>query len=281
MKPSSVAHQPAYILGHSDEELARLGRQAKLIDPMTRRSFVAAGIGPGMRVLDVGSGAGHVAILVANLVGSSGQVVGVDRSPVALKTARSRTDALGLRNVSFLEGDPSEMTFDQPFDAVVGRYILMFQPDPVAMLRALVRHVRPNGIVVFHEPDWDGVRSHPKVGAYDDACRWIDETIGKSGVDGHMGAKLHATFLAAGLPAPSLRLEALIGGGEDDERIRFITEIVGTLHDSIVEARVATAAEIDLATLPQRIAFQAKASGAVLVCRDEVGAWSQVPGSAA
>jgi len=279
MEPSSAAHRPAYILGHAAEELARLARQAKLIDPMTRRSFEAAGIAPGMRVLDVGSGAGHVAILAANLVGPSGQVVGVDRSPVAWKTARSRTEALGLRNVSFLEGDPSEMTFDQKFDAVVGRYILMFQPDPAAMLRALVRHVRPNGIVVFHEPDWDGVQSHPKVDLYNDACRWIDETIGKNGVDGHMGAKLHATFLAAGLPAPSLRLEGLIGGGEDEERIRFVTEIVGTLHDSIVEAGVATAAEIDLPTLHQRIASQAISRGAALVCRDEIGAWSCVPGS--
>jgi SAM-dependent methyltransferase len=247
------------------------------VDPITRRFFEAAGIGPGMRVLDVGSGAGHVAILAARLVGPSGQVIGVDRAPAALETARARTEALNLRNVSFLEGELTEVRFDQPFDAVLGRYVLMFQPDPVATLRALARHVRPNGIVVFHEPDWDGARSNPKVQPYDDSFRWILEAIEKNAVDGHMGAKLHATFLAAGLPAPSLGLEALIGGGEDEERIRFVTEIVGTLHESIVAAGVATAAEIDLATLPKRIASQAIASRAVLVCRSEIGAWSRVP----
>jgi len=279
MKTNS-ATRPSYILGHSDEELGRLARQAKLVDPMTRRFFEAAGIAPGMRVLDVGSGAGHVAILAAQLVGESGMVVGVDRAPAALKTARAQTETLGFRNVSFVESELAEAKFDQPFDALVGRYILMFQPDPVGVLRSLLRHVRPNGIVVFHEPDWDGARSNPKVAPYDDSCRWILETIERNGVDGHMGAKLHSTFMAAGLPAPSLALEALIGGGEDEDRIRFVTEIVGTLHESIVAAGVATASEMDLVTLPDRIAAQAIASRAVLVCRSETGAWSRVPRAA-
>ena len=278
MRTSGAPETPAYILGHSEEELGRLGRQAELVDPMTRRFFEAAGIGPGMRVLDVGSGAGHVAILAAQLVGPSGQVIGVDRAPAALMTARARTEALNLRNVSFLEGELTEVRFGQPFDAVLGRYILMFQPDPVATLRALVRHLRPDGIVVFHEIDWDGARSNPRVAPYDDSCRWILETIEKNGVHGRMGAKLPSTFVAAGLPAPSLALESLIGGGEDEERIRFVTEVVGTLHESIVAAGVATAAEIDIATLPQRIAAQAIAERAVLVCRSEIGAWSRVPG---
>ena len=125
----------AYALGHSDRELDRLAIQARLIDPMTRRFFRDAGIVPGMRVLDVGSGAGDVAFMAADLVGDTGQVVGVDRVPAALVAATARAGALSLSNVSFREGDPSDMTFEQPFDAVVGRYVLMFQHDPTTMLR--------------------------------------------------------------------------------------------------------------------------------------------------
>jgi len=277
MKATGATRTPAYILGHSEDELGRLARQAKLVDPMTRRFFEAAGIARGMRVLDVGSGAGDVAILAADLVGPSGQVVGVDRSAKALETARSRAEALHLP-VSFLEGELTDLAFDEPFDAVLGRYVLMFQPEPVATLRALVSHVRPGGIVVFHEIDWDGARSNPRVGPYDDSCRWILETIEKNGVHGRMGAMLPSTFVAAGLPAPSLALESLIGGGEDEERIRFVTEVVGTLHESIVRAGIATAEEMDLATLPERIAADALAKRAILVCRSEIGAWSRVPG---
>ena len=59
-----------YLLGHSAREMQRLILQARLLAPITRSFFHAAGIGPGMRVLDVGSGAGDVAILASDLVGT-------------------------------------------------------------------------------------------------------------------------------------------------------------------------------------------------------------------
>src|SRR5262245_16479061 len=107
----------AYVLGHSVQELARLGVQARVVDPMTRRFFREAGLMPGMRVLDVGSGAGDVAFLAADLVGESGLIVGVDRSSAAVEAARARADAALRSNVFFREGDPAEMTFEEPFDA--------------------------------------------------------------------------------------------------------------------------------------------------------------------
>src|SRR4051812_48499231 len=76
-----------YALGHSDQELDRLSAQARLVDPITRQFFREAGIANGMRVLDVGTGAGDVAFLLAELVGDSGEVVGVDRAPDALAVA--------------------------------------------------------------------------------------------------------------------------------------------------------------------------------------------------
>jgi protein-L-isoaspartate O-methyltransferase len=57
-----------YPLGHTAHELARLARQARLIDPITRRFLAAAGVGQGMRVLDLGSGVGDTAFLLAECV---------------------------------------------------------------------------------------------------------------------------------------------------------------------------------------------------------------------
>src|SRR5271157_6280616 len=124
-----------YELGHTDRELKRLGTQAQLVDPMTRQFFRNAGLAAGMRVLDIGSGAGDVAFLAAELVGAAGEVVGTDRSETALTSARRRAMERSLSNVSFRDGDPTMLTFDRPFDAVVGRYVLMFSPDPAAMGR--------------------------------------------------------------------------------------------------------------------------------------------------
>ena len=87
---------PAYVLGHSAFELERLARQERLIGPSTRDYFLAAGIAPGMRVLDVGSGTGVVAFLAAELVGPSGEVIGTDLAPTAVATA-SEAAARALR----------------------------------------------------------------------------------------------------------------------------------------------------------------------------------------
>jgi len=267
------AAPPSYMLGHSEHELARLVRQAKLVNPMTRRYFKRAGVGPGMRVLDLGSGAGDTAILAAELVVPTGQVVGIDRSATALATARSRAKDRSFRHVDFLEGEPAALTFDRPFDAIVGRYVLMFQPDPTAVLRDALKHVKPGGIVAFHEVDWASVRTYPRVPLWEEASRWITAAAAESGADCRMGIKLHATYLAAGLPAPDIGLETLIGTGEDLERIRFITEIVETMAPRIQELGIASAEEMDLGTLDQRIAAQALLVRGVMVGRAEIGAW--------
>src|ERR1700674_2891461 len=119
-----------YVLGHAERELARLQVQARLLEPVTRQFLVEAGITTGMRVLDVGSGAGDVAFLAAEIVGRSGAVIGTDKAASAVTAATQNVRNRGLPNVSFSEVDPARMSFDQPFDAVVGRSVLLFQAEP-------------------------------------------------------------------------------------------------------------------------------------------------------
>jgi len=199
---AETANGPEYVLGHSDRELARLKAQATLIDPTTRRFLRAAGITPGMCVLDVGSGAGDVAFLAAELVGDSGSVIGVDRAPAAVTVASARAAARALTNVMFREGDPADMSFDRPFDAVIGRYVLQFQKDPAAVLRRLATHARPGGTIVFHEIDWSGLASIPPVPTFDLCCQWGADAMRLHGTETHMGTKLHSAFVDAGLGLP-------------------------------------------------------------------------------
>ena len=279
MSDSGVGRMPcpAYYLGHSERELDRLRAQARLIDPITRRFFRDAGIIPGMRVLDVGSGAGDVAFLVAGLVGDSGEVVGMDRAPSALARAEARADAESRKNVFFREGDPAQMSFDRPFDAVVGRYVLQFQPDPAAMLRKLAIHVRLGGVIVFHEIDWDGARSLPPSPTYELCCRWILETLRLLNVETRMGIKLHAAFLAAGLPPPAMRLEALVGGPSSvSDRLHLLANQVETMAPEMERLGVATAAKIALGTLAKRMVDEIHTESSVIVGRSEIGAWCHV-----
>ncbi|MGH8553365.1 MAG: class I SAM-dependent methyltransferase, partial [Methylococcales bacterium] len=264
-------------LGHSEQELERLAIQARLIDPITRRFFLDAGIVAGMRVLDVGSGAGDTAFLAAEIVGADGEVIGIDRAGAAVKTANDRARDKELRNITFIESDPMDARFETQFDAIVGRYVLMFQPDPVPMLRKLIQHLRPGGIVVFHEPYLHAAWSFPPVPTYDLLWRRMAETMQRSGADSRMGAKLHSTFLAVGLPAPTLRLESVVGGGANGiDQIHLITDVTRTLLPEMERLGVATAGEVGIETLADRICAEMIANSSVIVGRAEIGAWSRI-----
>jgi SAM-dependent methyltransferase len=273
--PTQATQRPhEYVLGHSGHEVGRLKAQARLIDPITRRFFRAAGIGPGMRVLDVGSGAGDVTFLAAEMVGAGGSVVGVDRVAGAVQVARARAAGKTPQNMSFLEGDPAEMTFDEPFDAVIGRYILQFQSDPAAMLRRLAGKVRPGGLVVFHEIDWGGLSSFPSVATYDQCSRWGADALRLHGTETRMGSRLHATFVAAGLRAPTLRLEALaVAGTEAIPWLRSFKDLITTLLPQIERFGLASASDVGVATLVERMSKEAEASSSVLVGHYQIAAW--------
>src|SRR5262245_4045293 len=79
----------------------------------------------------------------------------------AATTASGRLLDLQLTNAPFLTGDPSEMTFEEPFDAVVGRMVLMFSRNPADTLSKIAAHVRAGGIIAFQEVDFSGCRSLP------------------------------------------------------------------------------------------------------------------------
>jgi SAM-dependent methyltransferase len=189
---SAVDPSDSYALGRSAAETLRLIRQAQIYGPITRQFLVSAGIGTGMKVLDVGSGAGDVALLLADLVGPRGSVVGVEMNPVILETARARVDAVGWTNVTFLDGDVTSIALDDDFDAVVGRWILMYLPDPVAVLRGLLGRVRSGASSRFRRTtspthrqpihrhpctsrSCDGRRPHPA--AVDRISRWARNCI--------------------------------------------------------------------------------------------------------
>jgi len=267
------AQQAPYVLGYTPEELKRLGTQASVINPIFQRTLEEAGVSKGMRVLDVACGPGYVSTMLAEMVGPDGEVVGVDISETAIAAATARVNDLGLKNVTFHVGDPSKMEFDQPFDAVVGRYILMFLADPVAMLRGVARHARKGGIVAFHEVDWYSAKSFPPAPLYDSVVRWLTNAVAHGHADCNMGLKLPATFVNAGLPAPNMRTESLIGSGASIEPTRLVVELLHTLQDSVVASGAATKEEIGIDTLADRVRAELLAKQSTAACRSEIGAW--------
>ena len=101
-----------------------------------------------------------------------------DTNAAILETARARAYAAGHHNISFKAGDIVESVLEQDFDAVVGRYVLMFVPDPVAAVRAAGRRLRPGGIAAFQECDWtQSPYAAPPSPLLDQVWNWIADAF--------------------------------------------------------------------------------------------------------
>ena len=269
-----------YLLGNADEEHERLIRQAARLAPITEGFFRAAGIAPGQRVLDIGSGVGDVAMLAARMVGPSGRVVGIERDARSISRAKARASEAGLHNISFEECDIADIPGDRVFDAAVGRYILQFLPDPVAVLRSLARLVRPGGSIAFQENSWAPFLAlSERVPLWSTGAKLLHEVSGRFGVNLEMGPALHKAFMDAGLPAPDMRLETPLGNEPDITR--WVSDTVQAVLPLFKKFDIAIDSLGDLNTLQERLHKEVTASNAVVPLLCMVGAWCRIPSDAA
>jgi 2-polyprenyl-3-methyl-5-hydroxy-6-metoxy-1,4-benzoquinol methylase len=195
------ASDPVYWLNRDDAEARRLIVQGRLYYPSTRWILLRGGIRPGMKVLDVGSGSGDVAMAAREIVGRRGSVVGVDRNAEILSVARVRMHEAGYRNVTFVPGDIRPLVLGTDFDAVVGRFVLKYVGDPVSALTAAVGHVKPGGIAVFQEMSFtlDSLTTDPYVPLWGQVWSWICAAAVRAKIEPAMGHRMREVFRAAGL----------------------------------------------------------------------------------
>ena len=273
----SGAEHPEYILGHAANELDRLIRQAAFFGDLTAHTLKLAGLAPGMRVLDVGCGAGDVSFLAATLVGREGSVIGVDRSPEAIALAKRRACDVGLANLSFVTQDLQDLATDARFDAIIGRLVLMYFPEPEAMLRRLLPLLVPGGIVAFHEFDVHAATSEPHVPLFARSVARVSETLRCAHAQPRMGLRLAQTFQQAQLPAPRMIAHARIGTAADQGIFHQLAGITRTLLPVMEKNGIASAAEVDVDTLAARLQRAVQTADATVVAPMFVGAWAHKP----
>jgi SAM-dependent methyltransferase len=270
------AAAPQYVLGRSGQESQRLIKQAAFLRPSTERVFRKAGITEGMRVLDMGSGAGDVSFLAAELVGPTGSVIGVDQDSGVLAVARQRASENGLDRVTFQEAEIGEFTSSEAFDAVVGRFVLMYQADPVATLSHVFGLLKHGGVVVVQEPDFQvGVVTRPTVALWQQVNDWIGETFRRGGVHHDIGGGLYHLFRQAGLPGPAMLEHVSVGGGAAMRPFcENSAELVGSLLPRMEQFGIATAQEVQLSTLADRLEAAICSADCQLTYVPLVAAWT-------
>lgn len=132
-------------------------------------AYLAPRLVEGCRVLDVGCGPGTITAEMADLVGPTGTVTGMDTSAeVVALAAGSHSRA----NLSFVTGDIYGIdAADDTYDVVHAHQVLQHLADPVAALVEMRRVCRPGGVVAARDADYRGMSWHPEPPAMD---RWLE-----------------------------------------------------------------------------------------------------------
>jgi SAM-dependent methyltransferase len=270
-----VTEPPGYVLGAAEAEIARLDAQASIIARPTSVLLRESGLGPGMRVLDLGTGLGHVAFALAEIVGPEGSVVGIDQAVPLLEVAEQRRRDAGLDHVSFVEADVRAFEPEEPFDALVGRLILFHLPDAADVLRHHARSLRPRGRVVALDFDTGTCRAEPEVPLVTTLGGWLEAAFRHARAEPRIGARLSLLLREAGLvDVETLGVQTYFAP-DDPTGPAFLAGVARALAGPIVAAGIATEDELGLATLQQRIADELQSANAVLLLPDVVGAWGR------
>jgi enediyne biosynthesis protein CalE5 len=139
---------------------------------LNHRLVADARLRAGMQVLDLGSGTGYPALLGACVVGSGGNVIGMDLAEQMLAVARRKAAALGLKNVTFRTGDVTTLPFEaSSFDAVTSRFCLMFLPEIPKAIAEIARVMRPGGWVAAAV--WSALEKNPSIGLSIEAIKSV------------------------------------------------------------------------------------------------------------
>jgi SAM-dependent methyltransferase len=194
-----------YVLATGEADVERLRILNSLYGPGSRQLLLRAGLRAGQRVAVLGCGSGNMSCWIAEQVGPSGAVVGVDVSPEQVEQSRALAARLGLPNASFAVADVRAPGLPAgTFDLAYCRLVLMHLPDPPAGLGAMRTLVRPGGVVVCEEMDLGRAFCQPSSAAFTRMFE-LNLALGdRRGVHFRLGSSLHQLFRDAGWSQPEV-----------------------------------------------------------------------------
>jgi SAM-dependent methyltransferase len=198
------AAQDGYSLARTPEEYERLRAQARVWESATGRLLDRVALAAGSTCLDAGCGPGETMRLMAQRVGPSGRVVGIDVDASLGRQALARLHDAGHRRCEFARVDvtAAEAIPVAPFDLVYARLLLFHLPQRVAVLRHLWDAVAPGGHLLVQDYDLRSVGTVPALASVEELGRVVTAAFTAAGCDVHVGSRLPELFARAGIGAP-------------------------------------------------------------------------------
>jgi ubiquinone/menaquinone biosynthesis C-methylase UbiE len=205
------------------------------------------GVRDGMRCLDIGCGSGDVTFELAERVGEAGRVTGLDMDDVKLSLASDVAAQRGLTNVTFEVANATDWQEFDAYDLVYCRFLLQHLSQPLDLLRRMWAAVRPEGVLIVEDTDFEGKFCHPANDAFEFYVRNYTAVLRAHGGDPTIGRKLPAYFAEAGIPTPELNLVQRVERSGEGKMMSYLT--LEATADAIVKRGLATHDEVKSALM--------------------------------
>jgi len=233
---------PGYAISGGKKGKERLNLLARVMLPTTSQLLTKVGLKKGMNCLDVGCGGGHVTLLMATIVGPSGEVIGTDTDGEILALAREDAEAANLDNVEFRQADASSSRWHREYDLVYARFLLSHLGRPQNCLEAMVNACRREGTIVIEDTDCSGNFCHPPFAAYERFTELYQKVIQRRGGDSNIGPRLPGMLRNAGAKEIEISVFQLAHIQGEGKLIARIT--MERIADAVTSEGLATQTEV-------------------------------------
>jgi len=241
-----------YTLATGKAAARRLHILHNIFSPVARRVLVEAGVAPGMSVADFGCGVGATTRMLAEMVGPSGRVTGIDLSAEQLGEAQALCAAEGLQNTTFVEASAYETGLPRDsFDLVYCRFLLLHLTDPARGLREMRDVLKPGGLLVVEDGNLMTGSSVPPSGLH-----WFADLFGrvgaKRGVDYGLADNLFHLVREAGFPRPEIFIHQPAAAHGENRLLPLLS--VEEIGPALIDTGLLTADELKTVLAEMRAA---------------------------
>jgi SAM-dependent methyltransferase len=242
-----------------------------------------AGVRSGQTVIDVGCGPLGALLPLAEIVGPTGHVVGLDQSAESLARARQIVDRLQVENVELIQANVNEVSPDEVrpyglYDAAFCRAFLSHQSNPAHTLGQMAALVRPGGHIIAHEWLYGPhlPQSDPEVPELDTVNRWLREMLLRAGASPDVPRLYHEFCRELGLREVGMRGFFVAETGDATRAVQMTRDTLIAIRTRVAQLGIATDEEVAgvLSRLDQASGWNFKALFTTLL----VELVAQVPG---
>ena len=233
----------SYVISGGKDGKERLSLLSQVMLPFTSQFLSTVGIERGMQCLDLGCGGGDVTLLLASMVDSPGQVIGIDNDHDILELNRLDVEASQLTNLSFHWGDALNLKVEKLFDLVYARFLITHLPQPEKCLEGMIRACKPQGAIAIEDIDFTGSFCYPDCAAYKRYTELYQTVVYRRGGDPTIGSKLFLLLRKAGIEKIQINVVQPIHIQGEGKLIASIT--MEKIARAVVAEGLATQAEIE------------------------------------